>query len=199
MIKKSQLTILSIVTTMLLVFTFNSGCNKTDPAVTRALDSLDRTIAQTEDLLTLDFNTIMNRKSLILMHISMMKQYCTEEIPEELALMMIKYKGISKTYGRYVEKYPGVYNEHQELKKQAADLRTSITKREIERDAFSEYYKKEMDDAQSNLEEARKICGVIPSLEPDYQRISRRVQSELLNIAENNDELKAKLESLMQE
>jgi len=197
MIKKSQLTLLGAVSAFVFVFTFHSGCTKTDPAVTRALDSLDRTIAQTEAVLTLDFNTIMNRKTLILQHISMMKQYYIQEIPEELALMMVKYKGISKTYGRYLNQYPDIYNEHQELKKQASDLRTSVTKGEIDRDSFSTYFKKEMDDAQGNLDAARKVCGVIPSLEPDYQRISRRVQTELMNIAENNDQLKERLESMM--
>lgn len=199
MFKRPQTTLIAALAAFLLILSIETGCNKTDPAVTRSLDSLDRTLAQTEELLTIDFNTIMNRKGLISSHITLMKNYYPEQMPQELPLMMIKYKGVLKTYKRYLEKYPDIYNEHQALKKQAADLRKSITKGNIDRDDFSQFYKKEMDDAQANLEAARKICGVIPSLEPDYQRISRRVQSELLNIAQDNEELAEKLEGIMKE
>lgn len=175
---------------------FQTSCNRADETVMLALDTLDRKIAATEQLLSLDYSTIANRKELIDAHIRLVRTYYTEEMSPELGMMMAKYKGVGKLYGRFTNSYGDIFNEHKALQKQAADLRNSVRKGKVSRTDFGTYYRKELSDAEKNLSDARKICENIPSVEPDYQRISTRIQNELEHLAESNSDLAKALESL---
>lgn len=194
--KLQNLTIIFIVLTVIGLWGFQTSCTKVDETVLLALDTLDRKIEAAEQVLSVDFPTIANRKELIDAHLRLVRMYYTDEMLPELSMMLAKYKGVGKLYGRFTGEYGDVFNEHKALQKQAQDLRKGVQKGTVSRTDFSSYYRKELADAEKNLDDARRICGNIPSVEPDYQRISTRVQNELDHLAESNEELAKALEQL---
>lgn len=169
--------------TIVLTFSFQTGCNTVDEAYLSRLYTLDQTIALTEKHLSIDFSTISNRTESIERELLYMNKYYDQTYTESLGNNLTKYKGIKKTYVHFLKTYPTLFNEMKSLQKQAIDLRSSVKKGAISKDQFKAYYQSEMTDAINNNEFAKKLSLSIHGLEPEYQRISGLVNQELTRIA----------------
>jgi len=173
----------------------HSSCTSVDPTVQRALDSLDAQLIETEQLLAIDYSTIENRKDLISFQLRIAKRFYTEEMSPEVGMNFAKYKGVLKVYSKFVEGYGFVLEEHKALVKQARDLRASMENFELQRSKFKEYYESEKAAAIKNHEKVERVCSAVPKVEPEYQRLSKKITLELYRLAEGNTDLSEALES----
>lgn len=169
--------------TIVLTLSVQTGCNAVDAEYLMRLDSLDQTIVETEKHLSIDFSTISNREEAITRELQYMNKYYDRIFTEELGNNLTKYKGIKKTYAHFLNEYPNLFNEMKALQKQARDLRESVNKNELSKEAFKKYYHTEMADATSNNAFAEKLSLSIHALEPEYQRISALIQQEVSSLA----------------
>lgn len=154
------------------------------------MDRLDNQLIKTESLMAIDFSTIDNRLQLIDFHLRMVRRYYSEDMSPDMGMKLSKYKGVGKVYKRFVGEYSNVLNEHKSIVKQAQDLRSSMNNFEIKRDQFKEYFEIEMAAAEKNHQDVTKVCGAVPQVEPEYQRLSVYAQNILDEMAESIPELK---------
>ena len=187
MTKRSGITIL-LTGILLIAGLFTPSCNSIDEGYIVRLDSLDQMHLETEQFLTLDMVTIEARKQLIFDHLRLMRQYYDGQ-DQTMGRNLTKYKGILKSYTRYLGKHAAAQEEHIALKKQAEDLRTSVLNKEISKAEFKSYYSTEFKDSEINHGEAKVIFEALHSIEPEYQRISRHVSEELHRIAQSDTAL----------
>jgi len=179
-----------------ILITTGSGCKEDKSPYMVRLDSLDAMLDETSTYLLIDYTTIANRREMIFNQMRYINQFYTDTMSQEFANALSKYKGIRKTYARFEKEYPAAYDEMKSLEQQAADLRESINKNELSKEEFKTYYRKEFADIEFNRNRSRILAENIHSLEPDYQRISRIMGTELDRIAETNDKLQSYLKSL---
>jgi len=180
--------------TIILTISFQTGCNSVDEAYTSRLDSLDQRLTQTEQYLSIDFNTISIREQSIERELRYMDKYYDTIFSESLGNHLTKYKGIKKNYAHFLKEYPALFNEMKSLKTQAADLRTSVNKNQLTKEEFKQCYQTELTDAINNSQYAEKISLSIHALEPEYQRISGIIQKELARLASKDSVFNAVLQ-----
>lgn len=192
---KKLLALIPTITLFLIYGSLYTGCNSVDEAYLTRVDSLDMMLEANEKYLLIDFKTISQRKDLIFTHMSLIERYYDHEMSEEFGNSMARYKGIYKQYNNFVKNYPTYSDELASLKHQAATLRESVQKKELTKDEFKQYYQKEKTDIQNNLAASQVLSENIHGLEPDYQRISALVDSELLRISMKNEDLRKLLEA----
>jgi len=192
---KKLLALIPTIILFLIYGSLHSGCNSVDEAYLTRVDTLDQMLESNEKYLLIDYKTIDQRKNLIFTHMSLVKRFYDKTMSEEFGNSMARYKGIYKQYNNFVNQYPGLSDELNELKHQAATLRESVQKKELSKEEFKQYYQKEKLDIKNNLAASEVLSQNIHGLEPDYQRISALIDSELVRIAQKNEDLKAILEA----
>lgn len=153
------------------------------------LDSLDHHLAETENLLDIDHQTIASRTELIETHLRLIKMHLNEQITGEFGMQLTKYKGVKKVYSRFLSDYDDCKHESSALRTQANNLRLAVGQRQIEKDSFKVYYAREKMDAMNNLNKARKLIQPLHAVEPDYQRISILVDEKLNTMAKTDSTL----------
>lgn len=179
---------------------FTSGCNSaSNEAYFLRLDTLDNKLTETREFLSIDVATIHSRNELIFNHLSYVDQFYKGEMPEEFGNGLAKYKGIKKNYAHFLKEYEKQFNEMKSLEKQAADLRKAVENKELSKEKFKEYYATELHDVEANRRDAEILNKTIMSLEPDYQRLSKMINDELVRLSLENPKLKAYLEDSNQE
>ncbi|MFT5723814.1 MAG: CRISPR/Cas system CSM-associated protein Csm4 (group 5 of RAMP superfamily), partial [Bacteroidia bacterium] len=166
--------------TILLTMTTQTGCNEVNPEYLVRLDSLDEKIVLTEKYLAIDYTTIASREQYITKHLVYMAKYYDRTMTKDFGNNLTKYKAIKKTYANFLNRYSDLVSETKALKTQAADLRTSVTKNQITKAEFKQYYHAESTDIDEHLLFTKRLNQSIHGLEPEYQRISRMVGVEIV-------------------
>jgi hypothetical protein len=180
--KKGIVLVIGVITILLTLFSQN-GCNDIDEAYISRLDSLDNALFMTEKYLSIDYATIHSREESIAKDLKHINKYYDKTLTESFGNNLTKYKGIKKSYTNFLNLYPGLFDEMKSLKKQAADLRISVTKGDINKEDFKKFYRVEKKDISDNQQFAKNLSQSIHALEPEYQRLSRAIEEELNRIA----------------
>lgn len=167
-----------------------SSCKENNEARAQAIDTLKMVLHQTELALEIDYPTIANRKKLIESHRRWVDRFYKKDMAPEVGMMLAKYKGIQKVYGQFVDNFESTAKTYMSLVKEVEHLQEQGKDGNISNSKFKESYVDLKERIGANYKQAQFISSNVLILEPDYQRISSRMDSELRMIAESDTLLK---------
>jgi hypothetical protein len=155
-----------------------------------AIDTLQMVLHQTELALEIDYPTIANRKKLIESHRRWVDRFYKKEMAPEVGMMLAKYKGIQKVYGQFIDNFESTAKTYMSLVKEVEHLEEQDRAGNLSSAKFKERFADLKLRIGENYKQAQFISSNVLMLEPDYQRISSRIDSELKMIAESDTLLK---------